>query len=168
MAPLLIIPEFFGFSIVVYLLILIIAILVFFIWSRILKNNINDKKKRNIAAFAITLITTPLICFIIVILVLFYTTYYPSNYFDRQKWLNDKEKRYELSEDIIESNLLIGKTKIEVKQILGGEGNGDNSNLWNYYLGYKPQILVLNPDVLDVEFKNGKVIKVVQRLSKRF
>jgi hypothetical protein len=162
MTRLLIIPEFLGVSIEVYLIILILAIPTFFIWRWIFKKNIDDKKKRNIAALATTIITTPLIYFVIIMLWIFSISYYPSNDFDRQKWLNDKEKRYELSENIIESKLLIGKTKMEVKQILGDEENGDNSDLWNYYLGFKPQLFGIDPDVLDIEFKNGKVIRVGQ------
>ena len=34
---------------------------------------------------------------------IFSISYYPSKDFDRQKWISDKEKRYELSEEIIES-----------------------------------------------------------------
>ena len=93
---------------------------------------------------------------------IFSISYYPSKDFDRQKWISDKEKRYELSEEIIESEMLIGKTKAEVKQILGDEENTDDSDLWNYYLGFKPQLFGIDPDVLVIEFKNGIVIKVGQ------
>lgn len=58
--------------------------------------------------------------------------------------------------------MLIGKTKAEVKLILGDEENLENNDLWNYYLGYRPQLFGIDPDVLDIEFKDGKVIKVSQ------
>ena len=162
MARLLFIPEFFGVSIEVYFFILILAIPTFFLWRWIFRKFIIDKKKINIATWTATIIATPLIYIGIVMLWIFSISYYPSNDFDREKWLNDKEKRYELSEGIIDSKMLIGKTKIEVKQILGDEENSENSDLWNYYLGYRPQLFGIDPDILDIEFKEGKVIRVGQ------
>ncbi|MFB9865502.1 hypothetical protein [Rufibacter immobilis] len=73
-----------------------------------------------------------------------------------------KEKRYELSADIIDSKMLLGKTKPEVRQLLGDEGNTDLSDHWNYYLGFRPGFANIDPDVLDIEFKDGKVVKVGQ------
>ena len=162
MKSLSILPEFFGISIEVYFIILILAIPTFLIFRWIFKKQIKDRKKLNITSLMATIIATPLIYFLIIMLWIFSISYYPSKDFDRQKWISDKEKRYELSEEIIESEMLIGKTKAEVKQILGDEQNADDSDLWNYYLGYKPQLFGIDPDVLDIEFKNGIVIKVGQ------
>ena len=89
-------------------------------------------------------------------------SYHPTHDFDKEKWFADKETRYNLSEDIIESEMLIGKTKSEVRQILGDENNTDQSDNWSYYLGFKPGFANIDPDVLDIEFKDGKVIKVGQ------
>lgn len=162
MTKLLLIPKLFGVSIEVYFIILILAMPTFFVWRWIFKKYITDKKKLNIATWTATTIATPIIYVGLVMLWIFSISYYPSKDFDRQKWLTDKEKRYELSEEIIESKMLIGKTKAEVKQILGDEENIENSNLWNYYLGYRPQLFGIDPDVLDIEFENGKVIRVSQ------
>jgi amino acid transporter len=162
MTKLLYIPELFGVSIEVYFIILILAIPTFFIWRWIFRKYIDDKKKQNIATWIATIIATPVIYVGLVMLWIFCISYYPSKDFDKQKWLTDKEKRYELSEEIIESKMLIGKTKAEVRQILGEEENLENNDLWNYYLGYRPQLFGIDPDVLDIEFKDGRVIKVSQ------
>lgn len=162
MTKLLFIPELFGISVEVYFIILILAIPTFFIWRWIFRKYIDNKKKQNIATWTATIIATPIIYVGLVMLWIFSINYYPSKDFDKQKWLTDKEKRYELSEEIIESKILIGKTKAEVKQILGDEGNLENKNFWNYYLGYRPQLFGIAPDVLDIAFKDGKVIKVDQ------
>jgi hypothetical protein len=162
MKTLLILPEFLGISIEVYFIILILAIPTFYIWRWIFKKHIEDKNKLNITTLVATIIATPLIYVGIIMLWIFSISYYPSKEFDKQKWISDKEKRYELSKEIIESEMLIGKTKSEVKQILGNEENDENSDLWNYYLGFKPGLFGIDPDVLDIEFKNGKVIKVGQ------
>jgi predicted P-loop ATPase len=42
------------------------------------------------------------------------------------------------------------------------EGNIDTSDYWNYYLGFRPGFANIDPDVLDIEFKDGKVIRVRQ------
>jgi hypothetical protein len=89
-------------------------------------------------------------------------SYHPTNDFDKQKWFANKETRYELSNNIIESKMLIGKTKSEVRQLLGDEGNNNESNHWNYYLGFRPGFANIDPDVLDIEFKEGKVFNVRQ------
>ena len=89
-------------------------------------------------------------------------SYHPTYDFDKEKWFADKETRYNLSEDIIESEMLIGKTKSEVRQILGDENNTDQSDYWSYYLGFTPGFVNMDPDALVIEFKDGKVIKVGQ------
>jgi glucan phosphoethanolaminetransferase (alkaline phosphatase superfamily) len=122
-------PDFFGVSIEVYFFILILAIPIFFFWRWIFRKYLADKKKQNVATWTATIIITPLIYIGIIMLWVFSISYYPSNEFDRQKWLTNKEKRYELSEEIINSKMLIGKTKAEVKQFLGDEENAENSNL---------------------------------------
>lgn len=156
------IPELFGVSIEVYFIILILSISTFYIWRSIFRKYLIDKQKQKIATWIATIIATPLIYIGLVILWIFSISYYPSNDFDRQKWLNNKEKRYEFSKEIIESKMLIGKTKAEVKAILGDEGNSESSDLWNYYLGFRPQLFGVDPDVLDIEFEKGKVIKALQ------
>ena len=58
--------------------------------------------------------------------------------------------------------MLIGKTKSEVRGLLGEEGNSMESDRWEYYLGFVPGIANIDPDYLEIEFKNGRVVSVVQ------
>ena len=58
--------------------------------------------------------------------------------------------------------MLIGKTKTEIQQILGDGDNTEQSDDWHYYLGYRPGFANIDPDVLYIEFKNCKVIRVEQ------
>ena len=67
-----------------------------------------------------------------------------------------------MSEDIIESKLLIGKTKQEIVELLGDDYYSYNENHIAYDLGFVPGLLNIDPDVLDIYFENGKVIKVDQ------
>jgi hypothetical protein len=57
--------------------------------------------------------------------------------------------------------MLIGKSKAEVRRLLGGNGNNSGnseSDDWYYTLGFKPS--AIDPSSLDVVFKNGKVTAV--------
>jgi hypothetical protein len=158
-----ILPELFGVSIEVYVILLIIGSSTFFFWRWLFKKLIlNDKKTRIIATWITTIAVAPIIYFLIVLIFVFSSLYYPSHDFNKQKWISDTEKRYELSEDIIESKILIGKTKSQVEEMLGKSDGWTEEDIWCYYLGYKPSLFGIDPDYLKIEFKNNKVVKVSQ------
>ncbi len=161
MPTLLYIPTIFGISIVVYFILIALAIPAFFIWRWVFRRSIKARKTRKIATWSATVIATPIIYVGIVMLWLFSISYYPQNNFSKEQWRSNRQKRYEISENLIESKLLIGKTKPEVRKILG-ETENDESNKWFYYLGLKPGFANIDPDVLVIKFKDGKVIKVEQ------
>jgi hypothetical protein len=149
-------------SIEVYFILASLAIPVYFFSRWALKRFIQDEQKRKVATWIATVVLTPLVYVSIVVTVLLCVSYYPSREFDSQQWLADQEKRFEFSEDIIARKILIGKTKAEVRLLLGDEGNTDVSDHWTYYLGFRPQFINIDPDVLVVEFKDGVVVSVQQ------
>lgn len=112
-----------------------------------------------------TLIVAPLVYIGAVFIWIFCISYYPKHTFSRERWVNNQEQRYELSHDMINSKMLLGKTKTQVRQLLGDSGEADESDEWYYYLGYRPQLFNIDPDVLDIEFKNGVVIRVSQHTT---
>lgn len=61
--------------------------------------------------------------------------------------------------------MLIGKTKAEVQILLGIEGNFENSDDWTYDIGYVPGLFNIDPFILTITFKDGKVIQVEQHES---
>ncbi|MGF7081213.1 outer membrane protein assembly factor BamE domain-containing protein [Mucilaginibacter sp. UYCu711] len=90
--------------------------------------------------------------------------YYQAVDFEKQRWVARPGKRYEMSANIIKSHMLIGKTKDQVKALLGKDdsnSNNSHSNTWFYYLGIIPGFAI-DPDMLYIEFNNGKVAKVRQ------
>lgn len=88
--------------------------------------------------------------------------YHPNRDFDRQAWANDRWQRYEMSQDIIESRMLIGKPKREVELLLGGECEIYIDSC-PYILGFPPGIFNLDPLALIVTFEDGKVVKVHEK-----
>lgn len=155
-------PSLFGASIEVYIILLILGVPVFFLWRWLLSKFIKGQRIRTAMTWIITSITTPVLYVGIVMLLIFGVSYHPSYSFDKEKWFANKRKRYELSEDIIERKMLLGKTKSEVRQLLGDEGNSNESDHWFYQLGLRPGLFNIDPDVLDIEFSNGKVSSVQQ------
>jgi hypothetical protein len=150
-------------SIEVPFIILILAIPTYFLSKWILKRlNFGNKKNRKLIALIPTIFLTPIIYIGLIYLWIFSASYYPSNDFDKQEWEANVEERYKMSEDIIESKILIGKTKEEITKLLGQDFYSYNENHIAYELGFVPGLFNIDPDVLDIYFENGKVIKVEQ------
>lgn len=147
-------------------IVIIIACIVYYISKLILKRlNFGTSKKRKIVALISSIILGPLIYLGIIYMMLFTISYYPSNDFDKIKWDTNKAERYKMSEDIIESEILIGKTKTEIIQLLGNDFYSYNNNHIAYELGFVPGLFNIDIDVLDIYFENEKVIKVSQHSS---
>lgn len=148
------------------IIVIIIACIVYYISKLILKRlNFGTSKKRKIVALISSIILSPLIYLGIIYMMLFTISYYPSNDFDKIKWDTNKAERYKMSEDIIESEILIGKTKTEIFQLLGNDFYSYNNNHIAYELGFVPGLFNIDIDVLDIYFENEKVIKVSQHSS---
>jgi len=96
---------------------------------------------------------------------MFSITYYPNKDFDQNKWKSNIEARYEMSKDIIDSKLLIGKTKKEVVDLLGSDFYTHGENHIFYDLGFVPGLLNIDPDFLDIYFENEIVNRVEQHGS---
>lgn len=157
------IPVIFGLSIEVYFILIILGIPTFYFWRWLFKKFVKVDAKRKIATWLATIFLTPIIYVGLVLLWVFSISYYPTHDFDRQKWLNDKDKRYELSGNLIKSKMLIGKSKIEIRQLLGDESdNKDSFNVWTFGLGIRPALFNIDDSYLQVEFLEDKVINVEQ------
>ncbi len=68
-----------------------------------------------------------------------------------------------MSEDIIDSKMLIGKTKEEIIELLGQNFYSISENHIAFELGFIPRLINIDPDALNIYFENEKVIKVEQR-----
>jgi len=55
--------------------------------------------------------------------------------FNKNKWKYYRARRYTMIKDIIESNILMGLDKKEIKGLLEDECNCTQSKLWSYYTG---------------------------------
>ena len=80
--------------------------------------------------------------------------------FDKELWKEDKEQRFIMSTNIIDSQILIGKNLNEITELLGKEYSSYSKNTISYYLGFVPSPGNLDPDLLELTFENSVVIKV--------
>ncbi len=145
-------------GLVVIIINLVLAIPTLFL-CRFIFRKIKDKGIRLLTIGVATFALTPLIYVGLIVAWVVYVSYYPERDFDKEKWKTDIEKRYELTDDLIDSGRLIGKTKEEVKELLGQEDLSFDGSRWTYYIGFKPSLFGIDPDVLEIEFKDGKVSK---------
>jgi hypothetical protein len=99
-----------------------------------------------------------------------FSSYHHEKHFDAEAWAEKPAYRYEMSNEITNKNLFLGKTKKEVKAILGtSEWYGWDDSIkanspdkWNYNLGYKPGAFNMMQECLELEFKNNTVASIKQ------
>ncbi|MEY8849971.1 hypothetical protein AB9K26_14215 [Psychroserpens sp. XS_ASV72] len=82
--------------------------------------------------------------------------------FDQTDWANEPLQRYEMVDDLIESQLLKGKSKSEVISILGEPNSKAQTkeDVFSYDLGDPPSFFSSRKEFLVVVFFNHKVGKV--------
>lgn len=145
------------------IIILILAIPTYFICKWIMKRlKVGTEKNRKFTALIPTVIFSPVIYVGLVMIWIFSVSYYPTNDFDKSEWNSNIEERYKMSEDIIDSKMLIGKTQEEVIQTLGANFSSNNENRITYELGFVPGLFNIDPDYMEIKLENGKVISVHQ------
>jgi hypothetical protein len=84
--------------------------------------------------------------------------------FDQDQWRSKRAVRYKLADDIIESQLLIGKTKDEVIALLGKPDSILNLNQESflYDMGIPPSFLEPKMELLLIVFVSQKVAEVMR------
>ncbi len=158
------IPIISGLSIEVYIILLVIAVPSFFFWRWLFKQYIKDSRRRKLATWFATLIT-PFIYAGVILLFLFGITYTPSRSFDKSTWLADKQERFQMGDDIIENELILGKDTNQVKQILGNPTWGDTTQTWTYDMGSGGGGLGFLLHYLHVKFDNKGRVTSVEHLK---
>ena len=149
----------FGSGIEVYFILIILGLPLYFLFRTFFKRLVKNVRIRIVLTWTTTIILSFILYAAIISILFWPDSYYPDRRFDKAKWGTNKDERYEYSKNIIESRILIGKTRSQVKKLLG-IANQSGSDSWVYILGFKPGIGFIDPSALEIDFKNGKVIKV--------
>ncbi|WP_051189721.1 hypothetical protein [Daejeonella oryzae] len=160
MIQFLFIPAFFGLSTEVYIIYFLIGLTTFFLWRHLFRRYIRNEGIRKIATWAATLFGIPFIYAGLIAALLFGITYEHSLDFNQLKWMKDREKRYQMANDLIESKILIGKDTSQVKQILGIANSVNTDGEWVYTMGMGGGGLGFMFHNLIIKFDNHKVLAV--------
>jgi hypothetical protein len=126
-------------------------------------------EKRKWLAILVSLVLTPIVYFYIFYPILnIFSSYHNEKYFNSEVWIEEPSSRYEMTNNILESDTLNGKTKPEIQQLLGtyewlswnDSIKNHDENLWNYALGMKPGAMNTKKECMTIIFKEGKVANI--------
>lgn len=146
---------------------IVVGILIFII-ARYSFKNLFPKFKHNLLTSTITtIVLTPIISIALFELLLFafFYEYHPDRKFNTESWTNNIQERHQMRDDILESKILLDKSKDEIAQIIGLPNNKtmvaqDTLSKWRYSLGGRGWGLGLKFYQLNIDFDNGKSSKV--------
>lgn len=125
--------------------------------------------KRKWLTLLVSIIITPFIYFYGVYpMINIFSNYHHQKYFSSELWLEQPSLRYELLDDLMASEVLIGKTKTEVESLLGiyewlswdDLKKDHDTNKWNYSLGIEPGAFNTEKECIEIVFSNTKVIAI--------
>lgn len=144
------------------LFIIFLFIVLFLVWQFV--KTIDNRKW---LTFLVSVIITPLVYFYMFYPALnIFSSYHHEKHFESTAWKEKPALRYEMSTEILDEQLFIGKSKSEIQQLLGKaewygwddsiKANSDDK--WNYNLGFKPGALNTQQECLEIIFKNDMVL----------
>ena len=143
---------------------LVIIILLYLIINWLVGKFIKKGISKKIVTIVSSVLLTPIVysLFATIFLSVLFYEYHPELKFNSIEWNENKNDRHHMRKDLIESKLLIGKTKNEVIAILGKPENNfkiemDTLKNWNYSMGSEGHGMGWKFHNLDLYFKNGKI-----------
>lgn len=141
-----------------------IAVPTFFILQWVLKKVIKIRLYRIITTWIVTLLLTPLLYLGAVIIFFSILFNEPSRKFDKNSWRSDIGKRFQMSDDLIKSGILIGKDTNQIKDFLGDTNQKfqDSSKQlkWTYEMGAGGGGLGFLFHSLGITFKENKAVYI--------
>lgn len=144
----------------IFFYIVFLALVVFSITFTLIRN----KKRRFLLSLIVTIILTPIIYFLVIIGFVYLIHIERNREFDQNIWkeseAESKVEKYEMIDNLVESELIINKDSVEVKRILGEpEYKNYKSNYWQYYAGMGKGFGFVE-HLLIIKFRNNKVFQV--------
>lgn len=153
---------------VIFLIVGLVAIPIYFIARAIFKKFIVNNRTRRLCSIISTIVMTPIACAIIGtifgVVFFFFFDRNTSNYFYEYRWHDNPSERHYMSRNLIQrkKELLIGKTKVEVIEMLGEDFFRIDENTIYYKLKKTIPLFISEKDVLKIYFWNGRVVNVMQ------
>ena len=125
--------------------------------------------KRKWLNLLVSLVLTPIVYFYVFYPILnIFSSYHHEKYFNAESWKEKPTLRYEMTDNILKTDTLIGRSKSEIQQLLGtyewlswnDSIKNHDENLWNYALGLKPGAMNSKKECITLVFKNDKVTQI--------
>jgi len=119
----------------------------------------------------VSLLVTPFVYFYVWYpMITIFSNYHHQRYFSLDIWNEEPSLRYELSDDMMASNILIGQSKATVKSSLGesewlswnNSTKSHSKNKWNYGLGIEPGALNSKKECLELVFNKDRLVSMNQ------
>ncbi len=132
---------------------------------------LNTVDRRKWLTALISLVLTPFVYFY-----LFYpfiniiSHYHHQKYFDSEAWIEKPSLRYEMIDNTIKSDTLIGSSKEKITSLLGeyewlswdDAKKEHDQNKWNYGLGIEPGAFNDKVECIEITFVEDKVFSLKQ------
>lgn len=143
---------------------LVIAMIIVFALLFLFLNTVDKRKWLTVI---ISLVLTPFVYFY-----MFYpfvnivSNYHHQKYFNSEAWIDKPSLRYEMIDETIASDTLIGLSKDTVSNLLGTYEwltwdelqKAHDTDKWNYALGIEPGAFNDQKECVEITFENGNVI----------
>ncbi|MBU2927269.1 hypothetical protein [Winogradskyella psychrotolerans] len=143
---------------------LVIFLIVVFVLLFLFLNTVD---KRKWLSALISLVLTPFVFFY-----MFYpfiniiSNYHHQKYFNSDAWIENPALRYEMIDNTVKSDTLIGVSKEKITTLLGNEEwltwddakKVHDTNKWNYGLGIEPGAFTDERECLEITFQNDTVV----------
>jgi len=91
---------------------------------------------------------------------IYYLTYQPHYPFDKTAWHQDKQKRYQIADDLVNKKILLRKDTAYVRSLLGAPEYRNTISEWEYDAGAGAAGLGFTFHFLNLNIQDGKVISV--------
>ena len=144
----------------------VIFFIAIFVLVYLFASTIDKRKWLNIL---VSLVLTPIVYFYVFYPILnIFSSYHHEKYFNSESWKVKPALRYEMTNNMLKTDTLIGKSKQEIEQLLGtyewlswnDSIKNHDDNLWNYAMGLKPGAMNTKKECVTIIFKNGKVATI--------
>lgn len=99
----------------------------------------------------------------VIIFNLFFYEYHPQRDFNQESWTEEIENRHEMRTDLVENDILIGKSKAEILETLGSPNSSrehDTISTWRFSLGNEGHGMGWKFYTLVIKFETDRARKI--------
>lgn len=127
---------------------------------------INTIDKRKWLSILVSIALTPVVYFYMFYPMLnIFSNYHHQKHFNSESWIENPSLRYEMEDAMLNTQMLIGKSKAEVLVLLGTQEwlnwsdtlKNHDTNKWNYALGTEPGAFNTMKSCIEITFEADKV-----------